>query len=313
MENSSTLGLLEIIRESLKIPLKNPHFIFLTLLTSFPLFCFLVFYEIILQQILIESAGILHKTSEPLAELFGNGYERLHEMGNLLGKVSPMVLLLGFLFTVTLHFLDLFNTTATVDIASKIHAGEIPFSLKHMICRSLNETRFKAPLITSLCSLSLASLIHLGLLSFATYIYMTAAAAGIFFVSIFVVLFLALLAKYVEWSGIWNVGIVISILEDNRQGDVALLVSSYLTRCNRRGGFMLMLGFLAWRFGLRFAFLYHRWNYGNSSIVGITAVHIGLVCLGNLLKWVALMLYFYDCRKQSSYQITDVEEAKIQE
>ncbi|XP_039038570.1 uncharacterized protein LOC120176141 [Hibiscus syriacus] len=312
MENSSKLGFFQIIKESMKIPLKNPTFIFLTFLTSFPLFCFLVFYEIIFQQILIESAKILHNTSEPFLEFFGNDYERVYEIGNLLSKVSPMALLLGFLFTATLHLLDLFNTTAIIDIASKIVAGEKPISLKHMISRSINETRFKAPLITSLCSLSLAALVVLGLLSFATYIYIMVSASA-FLVPMFMVLFMALLAKYVEWSAVWNVGIVISIMEDNRQGDVALLVSSYLTRCNRSGGFLLMLGFIGWRFGLRFAFLYQRWNNSNSSsIVGITAVQIGLVCLGNLLKWLALMLYFHDCKKHSSYQITDVEESRIQ-
>ncbi|KAE8661294.1 Detected protein of unknown function [Hibiscus syriacus] len=312
MENSSKLGFFQIIKESLKIPLKNPNFIFLTFLTSFPLFCFLVFYEIILHQILIESATILHSASEPFLEFFGYDYERLDEIGNLLGKVSPMALFLGFLFTATLHFLDLFNTTSIIDIASKIVAGEKPMSLKLMISRSINKARFKAPLITSLCSLSLAALLLLVLLSFATYICVTVLTSA-FLVPMFVVLFMALLAKYVEWSAVWNVGIVISIVEDNRQGDVALLVSSYLTRCNRGGGFLLMLGFLGWRFGLRFAFLYQRWNNGNgSSIVGITAVHIGLVCLGNFLKWLALMLYFHDCKKRRSYQITDVEDSKIQ-
>ncbi|MFQ6647763.1 hypothetical protein Gotur_020876 [Gossypium turneri] len=308
MESSSRLmkdrlGFFEIIQQSLKIPLNNPNFLLLTFLTSFPLFCFLVFYEIILQHTLIESAQIFQKTFDD--------YERLTKIGYLLEKVSPMDLFVCVLFMGTLHFVDLFNTIAIVDIASMIYAGEKPISLKHMICRSINETRFKGPLITSICSLSLAALVLLGLISFATSIYILASLA-VFFMVIFMVPFIALLVKYLEWSAIWNMGIVVSILEDNKQGDVALLLSSYLSRCNRGGGFFLMLGFFVWRFGLRFAFLYRTWYNGDSSI-GETTLHISLVCLGNLVKWVALMLYFYDFKKQTSSRISDVEDAKIQE
>ncbi|XVF16455.1 hypothetical protein REPUB_Repub10bG0032100 [Reevesia pubescens] len=310
MENSSTvmkerLGFFEIIKESLKIPFKNPNFILFTFLTSLPLFFFLVFYEVILQYILVETGNFLQETDSPFT-LFGNDYERLLDIGNLLEKVSPKVFLLSFLYLVSLHFLDLFNTIATVDVASIIYAGEKSISLKDMLCRPVMETRFKGPIITSICSLSLAFLVFLGQLSFATYIYIT--SADVLFMLLFAVLFIALLAKYIEWSAIWNMGIVISVLEE-KQGDVALLVSSYLSRSNRACGFFLMFGFFAWRFALRYSCLYEGWDNGGSSLM-VTAVHISLVCLANLLKWLAIMVYFYDCKKQSSYHNTDVEEAK---
>ncbi|OMP10143.1 hypothetical protein COLO4_04783 [Corchorus olitorius] len=314
MENSSIvsgrkerLGVFQIIKQSLKITFKNPNFIFFTFLTSLPLFCFQVLYEVILQSILIETRNVFRKTVDPaFLRMFGDDYEKVQDIGNLLGKVSPKVLLLGFLYLGILHFLDLFNTIATVDVASIIYAGEKPISLKNMLCRPVKETRFKGPLITSICSLSLASLIFLGLLSFATNIYIT--SADVFFMLLFGVLFIALLAKNIEWSAIWNMAIVISILEE-KQGDVALIISSFLTRRNRAGGFFLMLGFYGWRFALRFLYL---WDNGGNRIV-ITVVHIGLVCFANLLMWVAITIYFYDCKKQSSYSNADVEHGKVQE
>ncbi|XVE83935.1 hypothetical protein DITRI_Ditri16bG0128800 [Diplodiscus trichospermus] len=313
MENSSStvmkerLGFFEIIKESLKIAFMNPSFIFFTFLTSLPLFCFLVLYEIILQHILIETGKILQQTSDlsPFS-VFGGDYLRLMDIEKLFEVVSPKVLLLGFLYLGIIYFLDLFNTIATVDVASIIYAGEKSISLKDMFFRPVKETRLKGPLITSICSQSLALLISLGLLSFATYIFIT--SEDFFFMLLFVVLFIALLGKYVEWSAVWNMGIVISVLEE-KQGDLALLASSYLTRCNRACGFFLMLGFFAWRFALRFSFLYEGWNNGGSSLV-VTAVHISLVCISNVLKWVSILVYFYDCKKQRAYEHTDVEEAK---
>ncbi|XVF58101.1 hypothetical protein PTKIN_Ptkin07bG0035600 [Pterospermum kingtungense] len=312
MENSSTvmkerLGFFEIIKQSLKIPFNNPSFILFTFITSLPLFCFLVLYEIILQHILIETGKNLLKTADPF-RIFGYDYSRLMDIGNLLEEVSPKVLLLGFLYMGILHCLDLFNTIATVDVASIIYSGENSISLKDMFVRPVKETRLKGPLITSICSLSLALLISLGLLSFATYIYFT--SPNVLFMLLFVVLFIVLLGKYMEWSAIWNMGIVISVLEE-KQGDVALLVSSYLSRCNRACGFFLMLGFFASRFALRISCLYEGWNNGGSSLV-VTAVHISLVCLLNVLKWVSILVYFYDCKKQSlrASVHTDVEEAK---
>lgn len=291
MENSSTvmrkrLGFFEIIKESFEIPFKNPSFILFTFITSLPLFCFLVLYEIILQHILIKTGKFLQQ--------FDDEYLKLLDIGNLLEEISPKILLLGFLYLVILHCQDLFNTTATVDVASIIYSEEKPISLKDMFLRHVKETRFKGPLITSICSLSLALLVSLGLLSFATYMYLT--STSVLFMLLFGVLFMALFGKFMEWSAIWNMGIVISILEE-KQGDVALLVSSYLSRCNRAGGFFLMFGFFAWRFALRFSCLYEGWNNGGSSLV-VTAAHINLVCMSNVLKWLSILVYFYDCKKQ---------------
>ncbi|XP_022751895.1 uncharacterized protein LOC111300530 isoform X2 [Durio zibethinus] len=146
MENSSIvmkerLGFFEIIKESLKIPFKNPYFILFTFLTSLPLFCFLVLCEIILQHILIETGKILQETPDPFRKILGDDYSRVLDIGHLLEEVSPEVLLLGFLYLGILHCLDLFNTIATVDVASIIYAGEKSITLKDMFFIPVKESR----------------------------------------------------------------------------------------------------------------------------------------------------------------------------
>ncbi|XWS44201.1 hypothetical protein CRYUN_Cryun15aG0023900 [Craigia yunnanensis] len=228
MENSSRvmkerLGFFEIIKESLKIPFKNPNFILFTFLTSLPLFCFLVLCEIIIQHILIETGKILQETADPF-RMFGDDYLRLLDIGNLLEEVSPEVLLLGFFYLGILHCLDLFNTIATVDVASIIYAGEKSICLKDMFFRPVKET-----------------------------------------------------------SSIRKVHAVECHM---KHGDCDFSPGREAGGCSITG-----------------------WNKGGSSLV-VTAVHISLVCLSNVLKWVSILVYFNDCKKQSAYEHTDVEEAK---
>ncbi|XP_048230889.1 uncharacterized protein LOC8280542 isoform X3 [Ricinus communis] len=96
----------------------------------------------------------------------------------------------------------------------------------------------------------------------------------------------ALLTKYIEWSAIWDMGVVISILEE-KQGDVAIIVSSYLSRGWERKG-------------------------EGTNAMG-TTVHIGLVCLLNVLKWVIFVVYFYDCKKQSSQKQSSQKQIATEE
>ena len=57
----------------------------------------------------------------------------------------------------------------------------------------------------------------------------------------FGLLSIAWLAKHMEWNAIWNMGVVISVLEE-KQG-----VSAYVCRGCRHRGLFLMLMFFVWR------------------------------------------------------------------
>ncbi|RVX15600.1 hypothetical protein CK203_009322 [Vitis vinifera] len=254
-----------MLKEALKIPFRNPNFVVFSFLTSLPLFTFMLINDFIIQQTLIQTAKILTQTLHP--KKFFDFYETpLGLIERAIEEVSHK-LLLGFIYLGVVHFLDFLNTVAIVDSASIIHKGETPMNLMDMLCRPMKEIRFKGPLITSIYTFILASFV-----------------------------FLALLIKSVEWSAIWNMSIVISVLEE-KHGDVALVLSSYHSRGSRQFGSLFMLVFFVWSFALRGSCLYMGWSGGGNGI-RITSAYVGLVCLGNTMKWLVFVVYLHNCKNQ---------------
>lgn len=66
--------------------------------------------------------------------------------------------------------------------------------------------------------------------------------------------------KYIDYGAIRNMGIVISILEENKHGDVASGVSAYISGGSRNRRFLIMLELFAWSFGLRLSSLCVGWQ-----------------------------------------------------
>ncbi|KAF7130800.1 hypothetical protein RHSIM_Rhsim10G0023900 [Rhododendron simsii] len=309
------LGFLKVLNKAFKIPLKNPHFIIFAVITSTPLFCFLFTSETIFQKAFLETAKIISEVppcfdcldSETLGlvdKLFDRVSVTYLPVEKLFDRVSFTYLLMVLFCVGILNLLDFIAVTAIVDSSSLIYEGKNTMNLKHMLQRLTQETRFKGPLITSVTVLLLASLIVSGLFSLATYVYLVSLSG--FFMALFVVLFLVLLAKFIEWSAIWNMGIVISVLEE-KQGDVALLISSYLSRGNRKHGFLLVLVFFVWTVVLRLSCLYLRWLVGGSGMV-VLAAYASLVCYANVMKWVVFVVYFYDCKRRGQEKKNGVAE-----
>lgn len=299
------LGFLKVLNKAFTIPLKNPHFIIFAVITSTPLFCFMFTSETIFQKAFLETAKILSEVPPSPLQCFDCfDSKTLGLVEKLFDRVSVTYLLMVLFCLGILNLLDFIAVTAIVDSASLIYEGKNTMNLRHMLQRLTKETRFKGPLITSVTVLLLASLIVSGLFSLATYSYI-AGTYG-FFMAMFGVLFLALLVKFFEWSAIWNMGIVISVLEE-KQGDVALLISSYLSRGNRKHGFLFVLVFFVWTIVLRLSCLYLRWLVGGSGMV-VLAAYASLVCYGNVMKWVVFVVYFYDCKRRSQEKKNGVAE-----
>ncbi|PQM40959.1 uncharacterized protein Pyn_14290 [Prunus yedoensis var. nudiflora] len=117
---------------------------------------------------------------------------------------------------------------------------------------------------------------------------------------------MALLAKYLEWRSIWNMAIVVSILED-ANGANALILSAHLSRGNERQGLLITLVFSVWGLALRWSGLYFEcYERGN----GIFA-QVGLFCMVNALKWVVYIVYFYNCKKRILKKEVDMEVGKV--
>jgi hypothetical protein len=191
----------------------------------------------------------------------------------------------------------------TVHLSSKIHAEERPMTLKDMIYEPIYGSRLRGTFITSIYVLYLSTctlllLIWLG----AYYVILENSMIDMFFAGLHTLAFLPLLAKYLEWSAMWNMSIVISVLE-GIYGDEASALSAYYSKGSEGCGLILMLVFFVWGLGLRLPCLYFGCYEGGIGIVA----QISLVCLGNVLKWVACMLYFYDCKKQILEKKVDEE------
>ncbi|KDO81774.1 hypothetical protein CISIN_1g035769mg [Citrus sinensis] len=79
--------------------------------------------------------------------------------------------------------------------------------------------------------------------------------------------------------------------------DVYVGVLAYISRGSRKRGFLAMLVFFAWSCGLRLSSPRVGWQKGNLMIEVIVG-QACLDCLGSVMKWVAFMIYFYDCKKR---------------
>jgi hypothetical protein len=310
MKNSQTmmeekqLGFFDLLKESLKTPFRNPNLIIFAFFSSLPLFSFLIMYETVFQQTMIKTLKDILKERTSHFDVL-DYYDAIPgATERLIEGISSEFFLLCLIYLGILHLLDLFSMIAIVDIASMIYKGDRKaMNLKDMLCTCIKETRIKGPLITSIYALLLDSLISVGLVSTVMYIFLGSIAS--FFSMVFALVFIGLLSKYIEWSAVWNMGILISILEE-KHGDVALIISAYLSRGSRQRGFLLMLVYFLWRFALRLGCVYVGWDKGGSG-VAVTAVHASLVCLAKMWLWLIFMVYFYDCKKKRLHEKIDVE------
>ncbi|KAK6242045.1 hypothetical protein QQP08_006773 [Theobroma cacao] len=120
--------------------------------------------------------------------------------------------------------------------------------------------------------------------------------------------FTFLLVKLLEWSAGWNMALVISILEE-KYGIEALEWAAYMNRdCSQRG-LILMLVFFAWGLTIRLSCIFYGCSdeLATGSVL-FTSIYTCLICLGNAMKWVICVVYFFDCKKGISEKKVDDEE-----
>lgn len=301
-----------ILREALRICTGSPRFLILAFLASFPLFCSLLLNELLLQRTFLHTAHFAFDGAfECIASSSSPGIQRCFFLGlksvlkRWVGEASREVVLMSALYFVIVIPLDLLNTIVFVHNASAIYGGENLPNLREFLVQPFKRIGFRGPLVTFMYALVLSCLTLLGLVSLASNpVGPSVGPVGV----IPGVLFVALFAKYMEWSAIWNTGVVISILEE-KHGYIALGVAAYLSRGSRRKGFALMLAFFIWRLALRLSCLYFVGHSEESGFVA-TIVQVYLVCLGNVVKWSVFMVYYCDCKKRFLEKKIDVEEGK---
>ncbi|KAL3723169.1 hypothetical protein ACJRO7_035359 [Eucalyptus globulus] len=156
------------------------------------------------------------------------------------------------LYLVIVNPPDRLDTVMFVHNASAIYGGENLPNPREFFVRPIGKIGFRRPFVTFMYALVLSCLTLLGLLSLASNLCGLSSSMGpVGFSKVLSgVLLVALFAKYMEWSAIWNAWIVISILEE-KHGDIALGVAAYLCRGSRRKGLALMLVLFIRRLALR--------------------------------------------------------------
>ncbi|KAG6708314.1 hypothetical protein I3842_06G074600 [Carya illinoinensis] len=299
------LEVLDIVKAAQTIFSKNFNFIIFILFISLPLFFFMVYYEIFLHRTLsnILEQSYSHDleyhrwsvvTSEVTTKLreYHRGLVVTSEVTTKLRTIFPHQLVqLGFLYLVPFHLLELCTVILT-----------------EMLYKQIYGARIRGTFITSSYVILLSTCNMLGLVWFAIsyQVFWRTSDLQVPFLLLYGPVFIALLLKYLEWSAVWNVSIVISVLEGTF-GLRAMALSFRYNRGSERRGLLLMAVFFVWGLGLRLPCLYFGCYEG--EIMGIVA-QAGLYCLGNVLKWVVCVLYFYDCKKQTLEKKVDVEAGR---
>ncbi|RVW47249.1 hypothetical protein CK203_070122 [Vitis vinifera] len=126
MERMRFLGTFGIIREAVRVGIRNPSFIPLATIVSLPLFCITLLHEWLLQHILVEASF-----SPQLSELppNSNAVTRLTHMMSGTGRV----LLLALLYLIPIQLLNLLTAVTTVYSASAIPCRSQTTSVFHPI------------------------------------------------------------------------------------------------------------------------------------------------------------------------------------
>ncbi|KAL5552918.1 hypothetical protein UlMin_040319 [Ulmus minor] len=306
MENKSVvldqkLEVIDILKQALKIFTKNINFIIFTVVASLPLFFFSVYYEILLLNFLLETTEIL---KEPPG-YFNFSWPIPFGIAKKLNKnFLHQLLQLGTLYLVPLNLLELSSVLVIVDLASEIYKENRSITLKDMIHKPIEKARLKGAFISSILFVFLSTCTLLGLIWLVTtyFFVLRNPLYNVFFVLVCGTAFVVLLTAYLTWSSLWNMSLVISILE-GIYGAEAFALSAYFSRGNDQRGLVLMLVFFVWEVVLRLP----CFCFGCTRTETVILVQIGLSCLGNALKWVASMVYFFDCKNRVLEKKVDEE------
>ncbi|GLT36530.1 hypothetical protein SLA2020_109030 [Shorea laevis] len=293
------LEFLDIIKEAMFIPVKNINFFFFIIITSFPLFCFSVSSEIWLQSTFTE---ILHTLNyQPSFHLPSTWPTPFVIITNLDDELVYKLVQLSLLYLVSLPLLEFCSAFMTINVASDIYTEERKMSLKEIVQKPIHKAKLRAAFITFVYAHVLSTCTLLGLMWVVTACYANFwnSAVSVFFAVYHAAAFVALLMKHMEWSAAWKVSVVISIVEE-KYGMDALVISDYFNRGSERRGLFLMLFFSGLDFVIRVVGLY---------CCGII-FQVCLLCLCNTMKWMASMVYFYDCKSRVLWKKVDEEMGK---
>ncbi|CAA0237692.1 unnamed protein product [Arabidopsis thaliana] len=344
MKIEEDLGFINILKRATKLLCGNINLVLFLFLCSLPLFCFLIFFELSLQTTVSLASQYL------VRQLTNWDYYYVPQDASVLENLIPLLIQTFLLYLFPYGLIDLFTTTTIVSASWIVHTSEEePLRFGQLVRRTVEicQNRLEGCLITSLYVLLLSTPVFFGFLFVATnyfhIISLTGSGENSYYYSINIeedaegyyrsssvnspvkmlfdavlamfhgAIFLGLLAMFSKWSAGWNMGLVVSVLEEEENGQSiygtdALTLSSNYGKGHEKRGLQVMLVFLVFAIAMRMpCFCFKCTESSNGNRVLYTSFYVGLICVGNMIKWVACVVFYEDCRTRVLEKKGDVE------
>lgn len=321
---------LKILKSSVNNITSNTKFMFFMILSLLPFFAFIIFLEIEIKPIKDAILNLLLPTPIPyIYDISTQVRLKSDDEEDPRRKLYRIIFDLFPFHLGLVPLVELLSSTVIIYIAAKVYESEEDADSTSPRMVFYQKNSFKGPFITSLWVQLFSDSTLFGVIwavvnhlivtngfNYSSYYYyyeftydfVLQKGLIVYILSLVIhgAIFMGLLKKFLEWSVLWNMGIVISVLEEESGTDALDMSAYYGTHC-KRTGFELMLVFVSYSVLLRLPFMVARmFNYVSFGVLEIVII-AGLICLGSLIRWVAFVLYYYDCKAQLLFKKVDEE------
>lgn len=275
------LGILGILREALKLTWKNKKFLLSITLFVLPPFTILSLGNNFLVFLLMSDVA----SKEALLSLDGNDQSKTKHA--LAGIQKDFRILVGIelCFFIALWMVVLVAMMTIVYSSAMAYVGK-DFTYKGMLSRI--KMTLKRPAITWFY----VSFFTAAYVIFIMVLIWLVLPEGGAFIALVALMSLLALVVYLYLAAVWTLGLIISIIEDDCYGLVALSKAGELIRGRKVQGFLLML-FLT----VIALVLYACTGYLFVASSAFDLLAVSLLCLVNFFAFVVYTVFYYECKK----------------
>ncbi|XXG51723.1 hypothetical protein AAC387_Pa03g0231 [Persea americana] len=294
---SMAMGVWDILREALRTPFRNRKLMFCIALTLLILSSLILlanhFYLVPVIKDLVMNEYLLHGNDPRSSE-----YTKL-----LAGVLQDIQIVVGeeTIFILVTYALSLFLTVVM------IYATAASYSSKQLNLKELILTiarTWKRPLVTSLY-IALLGIGYAMLLMPLIVLLVGTAKGSVIFIVFGVLIALLLLCLSIYLGAIWNLGLVISVVEERFSGMKALGRAEELIKGRKLQGFVLslLLALIYWVFTGLFVFKAVDINLAKATRLVIELVFMNVICLWQLFLCMVFTVFYFQCKKSHGGEV----------